>query len=334
MVSEEQGVPTPEPRRRRGVVGAGVLAVSVVALGGVAVARWARDDAVTVPSPLFDQVEQLTPTTLPEGWARCGGGPSDRPDASERWWAQTFGPVEAGHCTPLITVTQVPMGERVRHPEHATNGRVGNSTEGPGAINWRDDAEGSRGVYASGAGRTQWLVIEGCCGEEATGANFDLLAVAARDGTREQEPARCTKPESDLDQESFVGNSFGSRERAYGEDDCPIRRDIVSWHTEPEDAHCWQGMTFLVLGTPLGHVITTDGARLYTRDPLGVRSESGGAELDQDLDTELPPMAADTGYHQRGSALWVVPGDDDHVYVVSGEHVEAWPRDRTQYACA
>ena len=66
-----------------------VVAVAVVALpAGPATTR------VAVPSPLFDEVEQLTPTVA----ARRLGPLRRRPVAIGRtprtdWWAQTFGPV-------------------------------------------------------------------------------------------------------------------------------------------------------------------------------------------------------------------------------------------------
>ena len=79
------------------------------------------DGGAGAPSPLFGEVEQLTLTDLPDGWARCGGGPSARPDAEPEWWTQTFGPSTDGECTPLVTVTQVPPGDRIEKPDNVTN---------------------------------------------------------------------------------------------------------------------------------------------------------------------------------------------------------------------
>jgi hypothetical protein len=86
MTDIEEGGREPEHRRRWPLVGGAAL-VRVVALGSVAVTTWSSGDPDEVPSPLFDEVEQLTPTELPDGWDRCGGGPSDRDDATDRWWA-------------------------------------------------------------------------------------------------------------------------------------------------------------------------------------------------------------------------------------------------------
>ncbi len=105
----------PPFRRRRRHPGGGVALLAVIVVGGLAVARWSRDDSVAaVPSPLFDEVEQLTPTSLPEGWARCAAGPSGRAEATGRWWAQAFGPMADGECTPLVTVIQIPPKDDVR----------------------------------------------------------------------------------------------------------------------------------------------------------------------------------------------------------------------------
>jgi hypothetical protein len=325
-------------RRTLRRVGAGAVGVVLLATGGLVASR-AGDDAQTgpagngeIPSPLFDEVEQLAPTSLPAGWARCGGGPSDRPDAANDWWAQTFGPVVDGECTALVTVTQVPPGDKVRIPEGATNGGIGEEPGRTGAKHWSDEAEGSRGLYTGGSGGLQQLVVEGCCGPEATGDDLLLVAEAARDATREEEPARCTAPASDLDQESFLDNSFGRLDRVHDEEGCPIRRDIISWRTEPPEAHCWANIVFLVIGTPVGTPYDGATARLYVRDPNG--ELAGGPPISApDLDAALPATAVNTGWSQDGRTLWIDEADGEWVYLVSDDGVEAWPRDRRGHGC-
>jgi hypothetical protein len=332
MADTDGGAEGPRQRRRR--LGVAALAVAVLAGIGIAIATRAGDDTVAVPSPLFDQVEQLAPTELPDGWERCGGGASERPDAHDGWWAQTFGPADDGECTPLITVTQVPPDDRVRMPKDATNGGIGEEPGRTGAKLWSDRVAGSRGLYTTASGGLQRLVIEGCCTEEAVGDQFDLVANAARDATRERPPARCTAPHSDLDQESFLTNYFARQARALDEDDCPVRGDIVSWRTEPAGHHCWPNVTFLAIGNPVGTAFTDAGRTLtYVRD---ANHELGDGASDQelDLDAALPGTAVDTTFHQDGGHLWVDPSDDGRVYVEYEDHVEAWPLDQELRGCA
>ncbi len=303
---------------------AGAAIVVVVLVAGAWVVAVRSDGDGEVPSPLFGDVEQLTPTSLPDGWARCGGGPSTRSDAKDRWWAQTFGPDVDGECTPLVTVIQVPPDDPVKKPAGTTNGGIGEEPGRTGAQHWSDEEAGSRGLYTTGSGGLQRLVIEGCCDPEATDDDFLHVAEAARDATREDEPARCTALESDLDQESFIDNYFGRLDRVYDEEGCPLRRDIVSWRTEPPTAHCFAGTTFLTVGTPVGAPVPEGGGRHFVRDP----SEA------LDFDAELPPSAIDTGYRKDGASLWVDRSDDSRVYIVEGDDVEAWLPPSRMYACA
>ena len=281
------------------------------------------------PSPLFDEVEQLTLAALPEGWARCGGGPSERPEAGADWWAQSFGPVSGGECQPLVLVTQIPPDGKVELPDVTEDGKVGGQDDDPDAIRWSDAAAGSLGLYTWARG--QGLMVEGCCGPDVT-EHFDALAVAALAGTRERTLARCPKPESDLDQETEVDNFFGSQGRVYDRDGCPLRRDIATMRTLPPDDHCWPNVTSLVIGTPLGTSYAEGGERTYRRDPEGWLDNPS---LDPDLDAELPATAVDTGYHREDRTLWMDEADDEHAYVVYDDgHVESWPRDRKQRSCA
>ena len=320
----------------------GLLAVVTVA-GIVALGWWASsiDRPDTPPSPLFEDVKQLTPTELPDGWVRCGGGPSNRADAKEGWWDQTFGPVVDGECDPLVTVTQIPPGDSYDRPEGTTNGGVGEEPNRTGAQHWSDEGEGSRGLYTTGSGGLQRLIVEGCCGPEATGEDFLLVAVAARDATREVERHGCTAPYSDLSQESFLDNFFARHQRARDDDGCPVRGDIVSWRTEPPNAHCWPNVVFLVVGDPVGTTFTNDDptARLYVRDADQQLGDGflPGPPVDvppPDLDAELPPSARDTGFRLGDGALFIDEAQDEWVYVVEDDAVEAWPRDPRGHGCA
>ncbi|MEQ1787555.1 MAG: hypothetical protein ABL966_10915 [Acidimicrobiales bacterium] len=328
----------PDPARRRPgrIVLTGGLLVAVVAVAIVVAVSRSDDDPVAtaggpVPSPLFDAVEELTPTSLPEGWARCSGGPSTRADATELWWAQTFGPAVDGACDALITVTQVPPDDQVDMPDLTDDGKVGGQDDDPDAITWADAEAGSLGLYTWARG--QGLLLEACCGAAAE-EHFDAMAVAALDGTRERTLARCPKPESDLDREDEVDNFFGSRDRMFDRDDCPLRRDIATMSTLGPHDHCWPNLTYLVIGTPVGTSSTDGGARTYYRDPEGLLGSSEPPNPNLDLDAELPATAVDTGYHQGDRMLWIDEADDSRVYLVSDDHVEAWPLDLEQHGCA
>jgi hypothetical protein len=286
-------------------------------------------DAGEAPSPLFDEVEQLVPTTLPDGWSRCGGGPSERPEAGDDWWAQSFGPVDDGGCRPVIVVTQIPPDAQADLPETTEDGKVGGEDDDPDAIRWSDASAGSLGLYTWARG--QGLLVEGCCGTQAM-EHFDALAVAALEGTRERTLPRCPKPESDLDQESEVDNYFGSRARMYDRDDCPLRRDVATMDTNDADHHCWPNLTTLVIGTPLGATYAEGTGRVYARDPDNTLYNPA---LDFDRDADLPPSAHDTGYHREDRSLWIDEADEERVYIVYDDgHVESWPRDRKPRVCA
>lgn len=323
--------------RRRWLV-AGALVVSAAVVAGLV----QRDDPGSgggqPPSPLFGQVEQLTLGALPAGWARCGGEPSSWPGADRRWWAQTFGPTDRGSCRPLVTVTQAPPG-KVRLPDGATNGGIGDQPGRTGAKHWTDEPTGRRGLYTTGSGGLQLLVVEACCGDEVTEEAFLQVANAARDATREDRPARCTSPHSDLGEEPFTVNFFARQQRVLDDDGCPVRGDVVSSRTEPADAHCFAGVTFLAVGTPMGATFDPEGddpsIRRYVRDLEGALDSPDAEPLPPaEIDAELPATAEDTGFRLGDGELWADEADGEVVYVVDGDAVEAWPRDRRPRGCA
>lgn len=286
------------------------------------------------PRPLFDEVAQLTLASLPDGWARCGGGRSLREDASERWWAQTFGPVEEGECRSLVTVTQIPPDEHLTVPHDVIHGGIGDGPGRTGARRWTDEREGSRGLDTGGSGGLQHLLVEGCCGEDLTADAFELVAEAGRDATREQEPAGCDETYSDLDQESFLDNNFARQQRATDAQGCPVRGDIVSWRTEHAGHHCWPNVTFLRVGSPVGTPFDPDEARTYVRDATGELRAGHGPDPRLDLAAALPETAINTGFQQGGRELWIDEEHDGLVYVASGDHVEAWPLNLAPHLCA
>jgi hypothetical protein len=103
---------------------------------------------------------------------------------------------------------------------------------------------------------------------------------------------------------------------------CKVRLDVLMTRDGPE--HCdMQALRGLVLGIPLGAVTTPRNTRIYTRGAGRARR-----------DVRLPYGAEDTGYRQGDVALWMLRGEASYVYLVSPQHVEAWPLQRTPRVCA
>lgn len=302
------------------------LALSLAACGtedGVA----SRGEPVRVPSPLFGEVEQLVPDPLPDGWVRCSGGPSSHPAATADWWSQTFGPTSDDGCQPLITVTQIPLGQAgFDAPEDAEDGKVAGDAD---AVRWSDAESGSVGLLTWAS--DQNLVVEGCCGPEALD-HFDDLAGAALIATRDVAPPDCTDPASDLSAESLVENLTAKTSRMFADDGCPLRSDVASMETLPDDHHCWPGLTILVIGTPIGASTGDTEPRVYVLDPGG-QLTSGGPDAALDLDATLSEDADQGGYVQGGRTVWIDEADDSVVFVVDGDSVETWPRFDKPLAC-
>ena len=306
----------------------------VAVLCGLALAACGTDDAAPlaagadeVPSPIFGDVEQLVPDTLPEGWRRCGGAPSVAAGSTEQWWAQTFGPVSEGSCRPVVTVTQLPPGDSFSRPTDAEDGKL----EGDADVSrWSNPAEGSLGLFTWAF--DQNLLVEACC-DDAAADHFEAVAVAALNGTRERAPAGCDRPESDLDEETLIENLTGKPGRMTATDGCPIRTDIARMETLDDEHHCWPGVAFLVVGTPIGASRHDTGQQVFQRDPDGLLT-GGVPNPALDLDATLPPSAIDTGFSRDGRTVWIDEADAARVFVVDDDTVESWPRDDTMYTCA
>lgn len=285
-------------------------------------------ESVEVPSPLFGEVEQLEPSSLPEGWARCGGEPSTNPGATAEWWSQTFGPSSSDGCQALITVTQIPLGQGdFEAPSDAEERKIAGEAD---AIGWSDIEAGSVGLLTWAF--DQNLVVEGCCGPEALD-HFDEVAGAALTATRDVAPPGCTDPASDLSTESLVENLTAKTSRMFDGEGCPLLSDVVSMETLPEDHHCWPGLTMFATGTPVGTSMDDTTPRVYVRDPAGQLPSDGFAAA-LDLDATLNESANEGGYVQDERTVWIDEANDAVVFVVDGESVEAWPRYDRPLGCA
>jgi hypothetical protein len=117
---------------------------------------------------------------------------------------------------------------------------------------------------------------------------------------------------------------FGDYLEWTDEEGCLVRIDVLADRRGPE--HCgFQDARVIITGSPLGEPYTTSTDDVtYVRDPEGVY---GVAELTAgfDPDAMLPDNAVDSGYRQRDTELWTVPGDESAIYVVSGDTIERWP---------
>lgn len=279
-----------------------------------------------VPSPLFGEVEQLVPDSLPDGWGRCGGARSTAPGATSEWWSQTFGPMSEGTCQSVVTVTQLPPRDSFNRPVNAEDGKLPGDAD---VSRWSDQAAGSFGLFTWAF--DQNLLVEACCGDDAA-QHFEAVAAAALNGTRERAPAGCDRPESDLDAETLIENLTGKSGRMTGSDGCPVRIDIARMETLPDEHHCWPGVTFLTVGTPVSASRHDTGERVFVRDPDG-RLTGGVPNPLLDLDATLPPTAVDTGFSQDGRSLWIDEADASTVFVVDATTVESWPHDVATYGC-
>ncbi len=303
------------------------MAALVVMLASCAHGAPSDGERAAVPSPLFGTVEQVVLDDLPDGWARCGGGPSTLPGATEQWWSQMFGPAAGGDCQPSVTVTQLPAGGGFEMPPGTSDTKL---VDGADAARWTDEDSGEAGIYTWAF--DQDLVVVACCGSDVA-AHVDEVANAALVATRQHPPAHCASASSDLAQESLIENFTAKEARVYDADGCPLRSDLALMSTAPADHHCWAGVTTLVVGTPIGASTRDTPTRIYRRDPEGVRT-GGVPDPELDLDAVLSPGATPSGLSQQGRSIWIDEANDSVVYIVNDDNVEAWPRDDRDLGCA
>lgn len=331
-MSDPQG--NREGRRPIGLaVGAAVIVLVTAAV--VLVRDSDHDSVASARSPLFDDVDEVVPSPLPAGWARCSGGPSNVEGAEETWWSQRFGPVSEGTCRPLVTVTQMPVGVGSESswsaPSDATDAKVGRAD----VAEWSDPDIGSRSMFTWAI--DQNMLVEACCDDEARRHLADLVA-ASLHGVRERAPAHCSTPESDLDREELITNLLGKGRRLIDGDGCPIRTDVASLTPADPTHHCWPGVSFATIGTPFGSTPADDDpddeGRAYVRDPDDeLQPNDVAGRLDRDA--SLPMSASSTGWSRDGWTMWVDESDRDVLYLVDDAGgVEAWPRLLDGLACA
>ena len=256
--------------------------------------------------------DELTPASLPDGWGRCAGGPDGRV------WTQTFGPTgnEDG-CTPVVTMTQLPVGDSPPSPRGASwrDTRIGDYD-----ATYLKDSENNTHMLFTWAFQ-QNLLFEARL-DTLTKKELRQFASAAYEGLRQSTPLGCDDERSDLAPESLVAQLAQHDYRMFLDDGCPVRLEVAAIGAFPDDHHCWPGVENGRLGE--SH---------FWKDPAGELDRPQVTERFKD-ETELPAQAVDTGFHQGDRSLWIDPTDETTVYVVHPGHTEAWPVAVLDLGCA
>lgn len=115
-------------------------------------------------------------------------------------------------------------------------------------------------------------------------------------------------------------------ERWSTHDGCDVRLDYVMTRVEG----CFNGVDDLLIGWPVGGTHSKPGDyRIYLRDPGRVTANGVGFEPD----TTLPDAARDTGLRWDGYSLWLIPEDDEAVWLQALDHTERWPIQDPEFGC-
>lgn len=114
-------------------------------------------------------------------------------------------------------------------------------------------------------------------------------------------------------------------------DGCDVRLDVLMTR-QGEDACGGEDVADVLMAWPLGSTEKEPGYRIYVKDPTGVFNDHRTMELYEE-DTELPEPARDTGLRQEDLQLWMVPREDDFIYLVDGDRAERWPLDESPAGC-
>lgn len=109
-------------------------------------------------------------------------------------------------------------------------------------------------------------------------------------------------------------------------DGCNVRLDYAM----TRKGACYEGVDDVLIGWPLGTKHSHHDYRNYLRDPGLVSGVETAKDFDRD--TTVPDEAMDSGLRQAGRELWMVPGQDDFIWLVGGDHAERWPQGSV--ACA
>ena len=164
------------------------------------------------------------------------------------------------------------------------------------------------------------VIATGACGEE-------------RYADAESKTCRAHGALTDLEAEAHYSASYLHRWAT--SDNCAVRLDVLMTRggedacgdaedlTEPAFLSS-EALAEIVMGSPLGVSHEKSHPRQFIRDPSGVITGRRTSEA-FDANARLPHEAKDTGFRQDGYELWMRRGSDRFIYLVDGDHVEAWP---------
>jgi hypothetical protein len=123
---------------------------------------------------------------------------------------------------------------------------------------------------------------------------------------------------TDVEQEPSYSADYLHRWHTH--DGCRVRLDFVMTRR----GACFDGVDDILLGWPLGTTHTHHDNRIYLRDPERLSGEESGEALQ--FDATLPGAAMNTGLRQENNKLWLIPGDDEFIWLVNEDSIERWPQ--------
>lgn len=112
-----------------------------------------------------------------------------------------------------------------------------------------------------------------------------------------------------------------------------VPKEVVNWRKGTN--HCgWESAVVLAVGWPIGKPAGTwEDIRHYVRDPDEVLPEGWVRSKYAAVD-RLPDKARNSEYRAGNIALYWMPGDDGHIYLVQeGGAMERWPAATELIAC-
>lgn len=175
-------------------------------------------------------------------------------------------------------------------------------------------------MRASGA-KARRCVAASVVGLALVGAGCSRAATSSRSESHVRDADECVGDDVDVATEPPLW-----RQDTFGEwfrDGCLVRIDVITDRPGPD--HCgWGGTRVIAVGAPLGERFTSEADTVqFVRDPANAYR----AGLDQGFEarTTLPATAQFSGYRSASEELWLVPGDTQYIWIVSGQNVERWP---------
>jgi hypothetical protein len=175
-------------------------------------------------------------------------------------------------------------------------------------------------MRASGA-RARKCVAASIVGLAFVGAGCSRAGTSSTSGSHGRDADECVDEDVDVASEPPLWRQDTFRE--WFRDGCLVRIDVITDRPGPD--HCgWDGTRVIAVGNPVGERFTSEADTVqFVRDPVNAYR----AGLDQGFEarTTLPATARFSGYRSASEELWLVPGDTQFIWIVSGQKVERWP---------